>query len=375
MEKQNPIEEVKEGLKYIWLHRKGNEAHAAVSDAIDALYGNKLKPLIMRKYKTGDALTLDISLPPGLAYADIKKKESIFADAVGGTARVDKRGRKVTMQISTNEIKKEYPYAFDPAVHKDSLPIHFGFSAIGPVVRDLTMMPNLIIAGHPGAGKSNFIHTLIMDLLLNKATPVHVSVFDFKRLEYSYLKEHALIVTEIDLARHVFTSMNQHLTRRLDILECAGVVNLHEYIESGHYDLPFIVLIIDELAEMQDEECQTMLNRILRLGRAAGFCVVCATQRPSSTIFKAFGDSKAMFAGTMCFHVRDAINSQMVLDNDHAALIPQIKGRGIFQWDDELEVQTMHLPVSKAKKMLKDIKPVEVMTVVNLESQKRLPPR
>lgn len=375
METNNPLEEVKEGLRYIWVHRKGNEAQAAVSDAIDALY-TKLKPIIARKHKPKDeeAITLDINLPPGLAYADFKKKENIFADAVGGTVKIDKKGRLVTMKISMNEIKKEYGYSFNPSEHDGFLPIHFGHSSIGPIVKDLTSMPNLIIAGHPGAGKSNFIHTLIMDLLLNGKTPVYVSAFDFKRLEYSYLKEHALIVTDIEMARKVFSAINNHLNERLDILEHAGVVNLQEYFKKGFTDLPFIVLVIDELAEMQDEDCQTMLNRILRLGRAAGFCVVCATQRPSSTMFKAFGDSKAMFSGTMCFHVRDSVNSQMLLDNDHAALIPQIKGWGIYQWDDELEVQTMHLPVSKAKKMLKNIPPLGVMPVV-IESSKMLPPR
>lgn len=373
-DKVSPLDEVKEGIKYVWVHRKGNEAQAAISDAIDALYNKKLKPLIVRKGKKKDPITLDINLPPGLAYSDFKKKETIFADAVGGTVRIDKRGKKVTMQVSMNEIKKEYPYAFDPSLFEGFLPVHFGFSAIGQIVKDLTGMPNLIIAGHPGAGKSNFIHTLIMDLLLNKNTTVHISVFDFKRLEYTYLKEHVLLVTDIEQAKKVFVAINNHLTERLDVLEAVGVVNLQEYIESGKTDLPFLVLVVDELAEMQDEDCQTMLNRILRLGRAAGICVVCATQRPSSTMFKAFGDSKAMFSGTMCFHVRDAVNSQMLLDSDRAALIPQIKGRGIYQWDDELEVQTMKLLVKDAKKLLKDIQPLGVMPVA-IESPKRLPPR
>jgi len=119
--------------------------------------------------------------------------------------------------------------------------------------------------------------------------------------------------------------------------------------------MPFLVVIIDELAEMHDEDCQLLLNRILRLGRAAGICVVCATQRPSSTMMRAFGDSKAMFSGTMCFHVRDGVNSRMLLDNENASLIPSNAGRGIYQWDTELETQGRFLPVKKARQMLKDI--------------------
>lgn len=137
-------------------------------------------------------------------------------------------------------------------------------------------------------------------------------------------------------------------------------------------ELPFIVLFVDELAELQDEQCQTQLNRILRLGRAAGFCVVCATQRPSSTIFQKFGDSKAMFAATMCFHVRDEINSRMVLDNPRAALIANNPGRAIYQWEQELEVQTMFLSVKKAKELLSA---VEGGMVFASGTIKRLPTR
>ena len=91
-------------------------------------------------------------------------------------------------------------------------------------------------------------------------------------------------------------------------------------------------------------------------------------------MMKAFGDSKAMFAGTMCFHVRDGINSRMLLDNENAALIPSIPGRGIYQWDNELETQGMYLPIKQARKLLKEIDKVEVMNFVE-QPRKMLPPR
>ena len=212
-----------------------------------------------------------------------------------------------------------------------------------------------------------------MGLLLNKKTDIRIVGFDFKRLEYSYLKEHILLVTKQEEALEVFEAINSNLDKRLNTLESAGCVKIQDYIEQGH-EMPFLVVIIDELAEMHDEDCQTALNRILRLGRAPGICVVCATQRPSSTMMKAFGDSKAMFSGTMCFHVRDGINSRMLLDNENAALIPSIPGRGIYQWDTELETQGMNLPISKARKLLKEIDKCEVMQFVK-SPQKMLPPR
>ena len=373
MKQQNTIEEIRDSIKSIWIHRKGNDAHAAVSDVIDAIWP-KMKPLIVKKIKvTNEAYKFIISLPAGLGYKEFKSKEQLFSDAMGGTCQIEKRGKIITMQASTTEIKREYPYSFDPSTCKGYLPVHFGHSAIGEVVKDLADMPNLIIAGRPGAGKSNFIHCLIMGLLLNIKTFSQIVVFDFKKLEYSYLRDHVLLVTQEDQASKIFHAINKNLDERLSTLESKGCVKIQEYIEQGH-TMPFLVLVIDELAEMHDEECQALLNRILRLGRAVGICVVCATQRPSSTMMKAFGDSKAMFAGTMCFHVRDGINSRMLLDNEAAALIPSIPGRGIYQWDTELETQGMFLPIKKARQLLKNIDRVEVMVYVE-QSQKRLPPR
>lgn len=371
---QNVIEDVRDQLKYLFLHRKGNDAHAAVQDVIDAIWPKDPKPKIIKKIKlSGEAYKFILALGAGLGYKEFKAKEQLFADAMGGTVQVEKRGKVITMQASTTEIEKEYPYSFDPSQHSGYLPIHFGYSSIGEVVKDLADMPNLIIAGHPGAGKSNFIHGLIMGLLLNKKTNIRIVAFDFKKLEYSYLKEHVLLVTDQDKAPSVFEAINKNLDKRLNTLESAGCVKVQEYLNLGG-EMPFLVIVIDELAEMHDEECQTLLNRILRLGRAAGICVVCATQRPSSTMMKAFGDSKAMFSGTMCFHVRDGINSRMLLDNENAALIPSIPGRGIYQWDTELETQGMFLPIKKARQLLKDIDRCEVMNFVK-QSQKMLPPR
>lgn len=368
---ENVIEELKDQLKYIWLHRKGNDAHAAVQDVIDALW-IKTKPLITKKIKINDnAYKFIITLPAGLGYKEFKSKEQLFADAMGGSCQIEKRGKIITLQASTIEVGKNYPYSFDPNQHKGYLPVHFGFSAIGEIVRDISDMPNLICAGHPGSGKSNFLHGLIIGLLLNKKTDIRTVVFDFKRLEYSYLRDHVLLVTQEEKALEVFKAINKNLNERLTELESKGCQKIQDYLEQG-YEMPFLVVVIDELAEMHDEYCQAELNRILRLGRAAGICVVCATQRPSSTMMKAFGDSKAMFSGTLCLHVRDGINSRMLLDNDNASLIPNIPGRGIFQWDMEIETQGMFLPIDKARSLLKGVS-CEVMTIE--QSTKMLPPR
>ncbi|MBV1734261.1 MAG: cell division protein FtsK [Candidatus Desulforudis sp.] len=369
MQKTNALGESFQSIRYLWRHRKGQEVPAAVLDVLDALYADKTKPLLIRKIKKENGWRLIFNIPPGVSFNELKRKHDYFTDATNAVVLFEKINGHLHLEMQTAELKDHYPYAWNPEQYpKLHLPLPVGYTPSGLGVADLAAMPHLLIAGHPGAGKSNYLHTVVASLLL-LPKPVYVCVVDFKKLEFAYLKQRALVVTDMENARNLLTALNREMDSRLDALEKAGVVKIQDF----QGEMPFIVLVIDELAEMIDEHCQSQLNRILRLSRAAGICVVCATQRPSSTIFAKFGDSKAMFAANLCFKVRDEINSRMVLDNDRAAHLPQIPGRGVFQWEDETEVQSMFLPVNQAKKMLSKIQSRQVS---RLERQaKRLPPR
>lgn len=364
------LTDIIKNIKLIYDLRAGNEVPLAVQQVLDATY-EALKPRIKRKFRTGTGWEFHVSLPPGLAYADFKAKEPLFADAVGGVCFIEKRGLLVRMQVSDVELKSMYPYAFQPAAYPDmDLPVPFGYSAMGLIVRDLADFPHLLVAGHPGSGKSAFLHVLTIALL--QSGKAHMFIIDLKRLEFVQFKNHVALITNVQTTKNALLALNQELDRRLDELARAGAKKIQDYNNMGG-NMQFIVLVIDELAELFEPDCQQLLNRILRLGRAPGFCVVAATQRPSSTMLKSFGDSKAQFAGTMCFHVRDAVNSRMVLDNDNAALIPNIPGRAIFQWDIETPVQSMFISDKIASKILDSIPAKEVIKFE--QSSKRLPPR
>ena len=323
--------------------------------------------MIAKKQEGANGWFFLLHLPPGVCFADVKKREQYFVEATGGAVLLEKNGRQVSLQVLTDELQRFYPFAWDWRPYdKMQLPFPVGYSAAGFIVRDLAAAPNLLTAGHPGAGKSNFLHVLAVSLLL--AREIYLVIIDLKKLEFSYLKQQALVVTSLPDAQQLLRAVNIQLDARLDILEKAGAVKVQDY----NGDMPYIVLIIDELAELQDEYCQEALNRIVRLGRAAGICVVAATQRPSSTMFAKFGDSKAMFAASVCFHVRDEVNSRMVLDNPAAALIPAIPGRGVYQWEKQLEVQCMFLPTKEARNLLTA---AGKRKVILLETPKRIPPR
>ncbi|MDQ7790352.1 MAG: FtsK/SpoIIIE domain-containing protein, partial [Clostridia bacterium] len=278
------------------------EAPAQILDTFDAIYGDKMKPLLMKSTRTDNGWRLIFHLPPGISFNEIRRKQDYLIDATNAVIGLQKVHGKLLIDVQTTQINEQYPYQWDPAPHaKMHLPIPVGYTAAGLIVADLAAMPHLLIAGHPGAGKSNFLHTIAVSLLL-LSRQVNVCVIDFKRLEFAYLRSHALITTSMERAQQLLATLNYEMDRRLDKLEKARVVKIQDYTGD---DMPYFVLIIDELAEMIDEDCQALLNRILRLSRAAGISVVCATQRPSSTIFNKFGDSKAMFSANCCFKVRD----------------------------------------------------------------------
>lgn len=347
------IDELKKDLRQLWIHRKGNETPAAIADTIDAKYKD-LKPLITKRIKLSEnAWRLLLTLPPGLAYADLKKLEHLFADATGGHVEISKHGRTVMMEVLTEELKTNYPFSlWEPEKFKDMyLPIPFGMSATGLIVRDLADFPHCFIAGETNFGKSNMLHVIANSVILNRPE-TRVAIIDLKRTEFAYLRDYALCVSELKHALTVLKALNKELDNRLRILEANRCVKIQKFLKRGG-KMPYIVLIVDELAELRDKASQEALERLGRLGRACGIHLVAATQRPSSKLYETFGDIKALFACRMCFMVADAINSNMVLDSDRAAYLPAIKGRAIYKWGlDMHEVQTLFLDPDEAQELL-----------------------
>ena len=374
------LKELRTDLRYLWIHRHGNETPAAISDTIDALYP-KLKPLIVKRIKLSETVwRLLVTLPPGLGYAEFKRYEQLFADATGGHVEITKHGKTVMMEVLTEELKIMYPFTlWDPSNYDSMyLPIPFGMSATGIIVRDLTDFPHCFIAGETNFGKSNMLHVIANSIILNRPETM-VYIIDLKRTEFSYLRDYALCVSELKEALTVLKALNSELDKRLKILEFARCVKIQKYLKKGG-EMPFVVLIVDELAELKDKACQESLERLGRLGRACGIHLVAATQRPSSKLYETFGDIKALFACRMCFLVADAINSNMVLDSDRAAYLPAIKGRAIYKWGLDIhEVQTLFLDPDDAEEMLTQkfgSMPKVVNPFADLdESSKMLPPR
>ncbi|MDR2085474.1 MAG: DNA translocase FtsK [Bacteroidales bacterium] len=216
-------------------------------------------------------------------------------------------------------------------------------------VADLTKMPHLLVAGATGQGKSVGLNAIITSLLYKKhPAQLKFVMIDPKKVElslFSKIEKHYLAkLPDLDEAiitdtKHVVNTLNSlliEMTTRYELLKMSGVRNIKEYNtkyiarrlnpENGHRYLPYIVVIIDEFADLimtAGKEVEVPLTRLAQLARAIGIHLVIATQRPSVNIIT--GTIKANFPARLAFRVVQKIDSRTILDTGGA---DQLIGRG-----------------------------------------------
>jgi S-DNA-T family DNA segregation ATPase FtsK/SpoIIIE len=220
---------------------------------------------------------------------------------------------------------------------KSKLPIALGKDITGgPVVADLARMPHLLVAGATGAGKSVSINTMIHSLVF-KASPeiVRFLMVDPKRIELSEYQgiPHLLhpVVTQPKEATKALKWAVREMERRYMLLSEAGVRNIDNYNRKiakspppppegdenapVHSHLPYIILIIDELADLMmvsSREVEESIIRLAQMARAAGIHLIVATQRPSVDVLT--GIIKANFPARISFQVSSKVDSRTILD-------------------------------------------------------------
>jgi S-DNA-T family DNA segregation ATPase FtsK/SpoIIIE len=216
-------------------------------------------------------------------------------------------------------------------------------------IADLTRMPHLLMAGATGQGKSVGLNAIITSFLYKKhPATVKFVLIDPKKVEltlYSKIERHYLaklpdsdeaIITDTRKVIRTLNSLNIEMDSRYDLLRDAQVRNVKEYNDKflqrklnpqeGHKFLPYIVLIIDEFADLimtSGREIETPLTRLAQLARATGIHLIIATQRPSVNIIT--GTIKANFPARIAFRVISKIDSRTILDGSGA---DQLIGRG-----------------------------------------------
>jgi S-DNA-T family DNA segregation ATPase FtsK/SpoIIIE len=234
------------------------------------------------------------------------------------------------------------------------LPLALGKTISGDVyVADLAKMPHLLIAGSTGSGKSVGINMIVSSLLYTKhPSEVKFVMVDPKKIELSFynkLRKHYLAVSP-DLDEEIITSPQNailalksaeyEMERRYDKLAKAGVRNIVDYNKKvkdpktrphdtdkiKHHPIPYIIVIVDELADLMitaGKEVEEPITRLAQLARAVGIHLVLATQRPSVNVIT--GVIKANFSSRIAYQVATKIDSRTILDMNGAE---QLLGRG-----------------------------------------------
>ena len=308
--------------------------------------------------RVGPTVTLyEIEPAPGVRVAQIKRLEEDIQLSLGakgvrvvnlpGTRSIgievaNERPSTVSM-LSVLEDEKFKSQNYD-------LPVAIGMTITNEVMHfDLAKMPHLLVAGATGQGKSVGLNAILTSLLYSKhPSEMKLVLVDPKKVElslYSKLEKHFLaqlpdadepVITDNQKVIYTMKSLCIEMDARYDLLRLAYVRNIKEYNEKflqrklnplkGHRFLPYIVVVIDEFADLimtAGREIEEPIARLAQLARAIGIHLVIATQRPTTQVIT--GNIKANFPARIAFMVRSGVDSKTILDTTGAN---QLIGKG-----------------------------------------------
>ena len=263
-------------------------------------------------------VSLDKNLALSLAMHPIRIEAPIPGKSLVGIEVPNKTAQIVRMRnILASETFKN---------RKSKLSVVLGLDTAGhPQIADIGKMPHLLIAGSTGSGKSVCINTILMSLLYqNTPDELKIILVDPKRVELSLYNNipHLLtpVITEPDKTVSALKWAVAEMERRYRVLQTAGKRNITEYNEvKGGEAMPFIIIIIDELADLMAvsaNEVEGLICRIAQMARAVGMHLVVATQRPSVDVIT--GLIKANIATRIAFSVASNTDSRTIIDQGGA---------------------------------------------------------
>jgi len=294
--------------------------------------------------KLSKIVALEDDLAMALRAMSIRILAPIPGKSVVGFEVSNKTREVVLMSsiINSPEMKKK----------RATLPLILGENTLGNyIIEDLAQMPHLLVAGSTGSGKSVALNTMLLSMLC-RLTPdeLKLIIIDPKRLEFKTYEDipHLLfpIVTDTRKALPILQWVVHEMETRYEMMAEHGVRNIFEYQDFAKREkmdkLPFIVLIIDELADLMmvaGKEIEGSLTRIAQMARAAGIHMIVATQRPSVDVIT--GVIKVNFPNRISFKVTSKVDSRTILDSVGAERLLG-KGDMLFLHAQTAQIQRVH---------------------------------
>ncbi len=269
--------------------------------------------------KVGKVRNLQQDIAYALAATEVRILAPIPGKSAVGVEVPNTRPAKVTL----GDVFREYPDANDW-----TLPVGLGKDISGRAVFfDLAEMPHLLVAGTTGSGKSVMLNGLLSSLLLTTdPRQVKMVLIDPKRVELSPFGRipHLItpVVTDVKKAANALSWAVAEMERRYEVLERRGSRSLDGYNQKAETPMPYVVLVIDELADLMMQAGAKVEDSIVRLAqkaRAVGIHLVVATQRPSVDVIT--GMIKANVPSRIAFAVSSQVDSRVIMDAGGAEVL------------------------------------------------------
>ena len=359
--------------------RRSNSVNEAeidqkISDLLDKLRKFKIDGDVVRTYTGPIVTTFEFRPAPHIKVSKILTLQDDLAMALRAqTIRIQAPipGKDVVgIEVPNQNIETIYlKEILDSEVFKNSsspLTIALGKDIVGaPFITDLKKLPHLLIAGTTGSGKSVGINAMLLSLLYrNSPQTLRLMMIDPKMLEFSIYNDipHLLtpVITQAKQAITALSNMVAEMERRYKIMSHTRTKNIESYNEKmkeeGGEQFPYIVVIIDELADLMmtsGKDVELYIGRLAQMARASGIHLIVATQRPSVDVVT--GLIKANLPSRISYRVGQRIDSKVILDQMGAE---SLLGRGdmLFTPPGSPGVIRLHAPFASEK---------EIDTIVN----------
>jgi FtsK/SpoIIIE family len=373
----------------LWLLCRPRAQSGFAAEATQALTAHlpdgSRPPRVLEARQNGDAWEVEWHLHDRRVGQALVRKARDLEHELGAALHLHHDKHRLRMRAGTAEIPDLVTYEefYRHPAPDGELLFGVGMSRWGAVWADLVLLPHLLIGGTTRFGKSVMIRQLLAHLAL-RYPPEHLklALVDFKRVELRTFEglphvtppdgqaASIAVAKDIDAYLELLKVLSESLDERKLRFDLADVDNIQTWNRQADLGgrLPYVVLVIDEIAEVcveeatdaedkrKRQEALALLARLARLGGAFGFHIIAATQRPAVETVP--GPVKSQLLARCCFKVATGTESRVVLgeDNSAGAELPEHRGRGIWQWSLPVVFQGPLLEKADANAMLASLK-------------------